>query len=93
MGRLDAVIEGYGEPEQKTTRYTYTPSGQKQTVIKPDGQQITYGYDKWDRLSFIRGGEISYEYTYDEMSRPVVVTDVTNQTATLKIFRSRAQLS
>jgi len=52
-----------GGTNVETTQYTYTPSGQLQTVTPPDGGILTYGYDDAQRLTSITdnlGNKITY---------------------------------
>ncbi|MCB1114623.1 MAG: hypothetical protein KDK62_07700 [Chlamydiia bacterium] len=86
MGRLSAVIEGAGEPEEKTTRYTYTLSGKKETILKPNGQILHFAYDEKDRLKRLTAPGIDYEYSYDLLDNPIEVFDHIQGVSTKRIY-------
>lgn len=69
--------EATGTPEQKDTRYTYNDYGQKASLLKPDGVQISYTYDPQGRLEtyFASDNSFSYIYSYDRKGQPIKITD------------------
>ncbi|GAB4225537.1 MAG: hypothetical protein Tsb0021_00430 [Chlamydiales bacterium] len=77
MNRLVSLTEAFGMPQQKTTRYTYTSSGQQQTITKPDGTLIEHAYDALDRLILLASsdGTVHYEYTYALHDEPILIKD------------------
>ncbi|MDF2549697.1 MAG: rhs family protein [Chlamydiales bacterium] len=63
MGRLKRVIE---EPltEKKQTSYTYTKSGELETLEKPDGVTLLHSYDDLGCLTALKSSDRSIDYTY-----------------------------
>ena len=65
---LSSVRSAADGTQSETTSFTYTPSGQVQTVTLPDNTTLTYSYDKAQRLTSIAdsaGNTVSY--TLDKM--------------------------
>lgn len=75
--RTTTMVEGAGTPEQKITRYTYTLSGEQETVSKPDGVTLYHSYDPHGRLLKLQSSDqsIEYNYQYDLNDNPIVITD------------------
>ena len=68
MNRVMTLIEAAEAPEQKVTRYTYTPKGLLEDVIKPSGTILTHGYDELGYLKSLISSNrtINYSYKYDK---------------------------
>ncbi|MBI3211679.1 MAG: RHS repeat-associated core domain-containing protein [Simkania negevensis] len=62
--QLLSLTEAAGSPEQRTTTYTYTPSGLIKYLYKPDGTTITHTYDPLGRLIHITSSDNTCSYTY-----------------------------
>lgn len=77
MGREVAVIEAYGEPEQKISRKSYTILGDVQAIIKPNGTELIHTYDSLGRLHRLTSSDkaIDYVYTYDRNHNILQVKD------------------
>jgi RHS repeat-associated protein len=88
LNQLVAVTEGVGTPEQKRTRYTYNTYGQKTSVKKPDGTEISYTYDLFGRVSTLKSDNILYEYSYDAMDQIIEVKDGVAGTTTTRVYDS-----
>jgi YD repeat-containing protein len=65
LNRVISQTEAADTPEQKTTLYSYTASGELKTKTKPDGVQLTYEYDPLNRLSLLTSTDNTIQYTYD----------------------------
>lgn len=87
-GKLVETCESAGTPEQKTTKFSYNISGQKQSETKPDGTVLHYDYDALGRLKEYCASDKSFHYVfdYDLNSNPVRVFDRISQTETLKNY-------
>ena len=85
MNRLSSLKE-----RSKITSWTYTLSGEKETVKKPDGTILTYTYDDWDHLKSVTGGEIGYEYIYDPLGRLLNVSDI--NTSVIRKYTPRGEI-
>ncbi|MFE9399974.1 polymorphic toxin-type HINT domain-containing protein [Streptomyces flavidovirens] len=60
-----------------TTRYTYTPSGQQETVTGPDQAKWSYTYDLFGRQSSASDPDKGKATTaYDDLDQPASTTDV-----------------
>lgn len=75
-GHLTALLEAYGQPEQKVTRYTYNSIGQRTSLAKPDGIFLRYEYDSLGRLKRHKSsdGSLNDIYTYNRRNQPLAVT-------------------
>jgi YD repeat-containing protein len=94
LGRVTVQNEAVGTPEQKTTRYAYTPSGELHTKTKPDGLQLTYEYDPLNRLSQLTSsdGTIHYTYEYDQNDNLIRIRNLIDGTCTLRDFDAQDRL-
>lgn len=88
LNRLEKLIEAFGAPEQKVTKYLYNTCGQLETVVKPSGISLDSIYDEQGRLAEYRSsdGSISYKYEYDKENNPIVVSDLIHNTKTLRSY-------
>lgn len=77
QNRLEEIIEALDTPEQKTTRYTYNPFGQKEKTIHADGTTLTNSYDDKGRVRefFAEDKSVHYGYEYDASDRILSVTN------------------
>lgn len=84
LNRLISYVEAVGSPEQKLTRQTYNPYGQKESIIKPDGVYLHHEYDLLGRLSLFKSsdGSFQYRYTYDPNNNPILILDEKNHSMT-----------
>lgn len=87
-GNLIEACEAAGTREQKTTKFTYNASGQKETETKPDGTLLHYSYDALGRLKEYHSSDktFHYVYEYDRNGNPIRVVDNITGTETLKNF-------
>ena len=76
-GRLAAITEAAGTPEEKATHYTYNEFGQKQSVIYSDGTALEHEYDAKGRLKryFSSDNTLDYSYEYDASDRILAVVN------------------
>ncbi|MBK1707282.1 RHS repeat protein [Halochromatium glycolicum] len=77
-GLLERVERETGDPLNpwQTTRFTYTASGQRETVTDAEGNVTTLDYDAFDRLSQVRDPEQRVsEYHYDAKGRLLEVVE------------------
>ena len=84
MGRLLALTEAVGTPEQKRTAYSYNARGQKETITLHDGTQLCRTYNSLGYLQryFTSDNSIDYSYEYDLNGNLLKVTDALTQTTT-----------
>jgi RHS repeat-associated protein len=54
------------EPEVYTSTYTYDTFGRLQSMVYPDGEQLTYRYDSGGMVAAASGVKGSHSYTYVE---------------------------
>lgn len=87
---LRDLVEAQGTPEQKQTHYHYNAFGQKETIIKPDGNKIFHEYDDMGRLSTFKGSDdsFSYSYEYDRNDNLICIKDLIHGTSNLRIFEA-----
>ena len=64
LGRILEVTDF----ENKTTKYTWTNTGEKESITYPDGSEVNYQYDNLGRLTEVQDaiGKVT-EYSYDEI--------------------------
>jgi RHS repeat-associated protein len=86
--RLKDCYEAYGTLEQKQTTIIYNSFGQKEKLIKNDGNILSHTYDALGRLKSHQSsdGKINYSYEYDLNSNPIRVEDHINGTATVRKY-------
>ncbi len=67
MDEVESQTEEPRTSDEKSTRYTYTPSGLIHTITKPDGIVLTHTYDALERLLTLTSsdGTVKYTYSYD----------------------------
>ncbi|MES2344555.1 MAG: RHS repeat-associated core domain-containing protein, partial [Chlamydiota bacterium] len=85
-GHLIKLVQAHDTPHQKTTRYSYTPRGERKTITKPDGVILFYTYDPLSRLETITSSarNINYLYHYDtNTAQPTSVDDLISNTTTI----------
>ncbi len=82
-GRIISLIE----PLEKIAHMKYTPSGQLQTLTKPDGIKLHHTY-KDGRLSALTSsdGRLSYHYTYNKRGELIEVRDEVTGLTSLQTF-------
>ncbi len=63
---------------QKTYKYTYSLSGELETVTKPDGVILVYEYDEMGHLTalFSSDSSVSYQYSYDAQGNLCSIKDI-----------------
>ena len=90
MNRLIKQIEA----DKKTTTYSYTQTGKRLTIRKPDGVILTSVYDKLDReiRLFSSDGTIDYFTEYDILNRPVKISDKINNKVTERRYDERGNV-
>ncbi|NEQ97762.1 MAG: RHS famlily protein, partial [Cyanothece sp. SIO2G6] len=70
--QLTSVTDGRGE-----TSYTYDERDRLSTVLNPDGQSITYGYDLLSNVTSLTTQAGTTTYSYDALNRLDTVNDGT----------------
>ncbi len=95
QGRLVAVRDGAGSPDQKTTLYFYNTLGQKNSETQANEISLNYTYDVLGRLSTLDSTDytVSYLYEYDEKDNVVLVQDRINGTTTESEYDALNQLT
>ncbi|MCL2493543.1 MAG: hypothetical protein FWF33_05835, partial [Clostridiales bacterium] len=62
IGRITEVTD----PENRTIRYSWTPTGERESITYPDGSVVRYNHDPMGRISqVIDGQETVATYRYD----------------------------
>ena len=86
----EEFIEEKGGGLSKQTQWVYNPIGQREVMIKPDGEKLTHKYDCLGRLEEIFSSDktIHYVYEYDRCNRVKKVEDKLNQTMTVRNYDS-----
>lgn len=87
-GQITQIIEAVGTPEQKITRICYNAYGQKEALIKPDGNEIRYTYDSFERLKTVTSSDqsISYLYEYNLLDQVICIIDQNTGKATQREY-------
>ena len=82
MGREIKIIEAEGTLDEKITQKTYTPKGELQKLIKPDGAEVFYEYNDLNQLTSIRSSEgtVDYQMTYNRLGHLQTSNDLTRIT-------------
>lgn len=82
------------EADLKITAFSYTPTGKRKTVTKPDGTVLTSTYDKLDREIRLTSsdGTIDYITEYDILSHPIKITDKINKLINERTYDARGNL-
>ncbi|WP_199551577.1 RHS repeat domain-containing protein [Streptomyces sp. N35] len=78
QGRTTELIQYTNDDRtsSQSTKYTYTPSGQQETVTDPTGAKWIYHYDHRDRAIKVEDPDKgTYTTTYDQLDRPTTITD------------------
>lgn len=92
--RLETIIEAYGTPEQKETRYFYNEFGQKNFSIHADGTKVYYSYDEKGRLNGTLdiGKTFFYQYLYDASDRIISVKNALTDACTKRSYNGFGDL-
>lgn len=94
QGRLIALREGVGSPEEKSTGYAYNLLGQKIAEYCPNGITLQYTYDAMGRMASLCSSDRSthYEYVYNRLDNLVRVDNLVSGTSTTKEYDHLGQL-
>ncbi len=95
MGQMIRIVQAEGMNEQKTTTYTYNPTGEPETITKPDGTILTYTYDALGRLEELSSSiqDLHYRYHYSKQSLPELVEDLIANTSTTLTYDNRGRIT
>lgn len=93
-GRIEAVTEGKGRQNQRTTQYFYNTYGQLETIVKPDQVALTHHYNDSGQLKriFSSDNTIDYEYCYDSQGNATEISDRTTGEKTKREYNSSGQV-
>ena len=93
--RVTRIQEASGTIDQKVTTLTYTLSGEKEAVVKPDGVILHHVYDALGRLNSFSStdGTVGYRYTYDTLNNPIRVEDTVVGQETLRVYDENNRLN
>ena len=89
LDRLESMIEGHNNPEEKKTTFHYNKWGQKIGVSDSEGNSIHYHYDNKGRLQQFHGNRFNYSYFYDPADR---ITSIRNNDTEQETKRSYTPL-
>jgi RHS repeat-associated protein len=80
MNRLMSHTEAAGTDQQKTTKYTYTSTGELYQIIKPDGVVLEHRYDPLGQLIELTSsdGSIHNTFQYDKIGQQIQSSDLVN---------------
>ncbi len=94
LNSLITLIEGANSPEEKITRYTHTPTGIIDQIIKPDGTILAHTYDPLGRMltQTSSDGTISYTFTYNALGHLLTSTDQNTLATTYRTYDARGRL-
>ena len=92
MDRVISLKEGYGETEERTTTYTYTPKGLIEEKKKPDGTIIAHSYDPMGRCIAIHSSDVHYTFQHNRIGQLILSKDEIHQTCTEKEWNVHGQL-
>ena len=94
LDRLHTLTEAFGSFEQRTTCYSYTPTGKPYQTIKPSGISLSYSYDPLDHLSSQISSDksIHYTYSYDRLGRLLHSNDETLKTTLSRTYDHKGRL-
>ena len=96
--QLTCLIEATGSIDQRVTRFEYTPYGEKEKIIKPDGVELRYTYntlglvEKLESLNAPQERAICYEYSYDKLKNLVSVVDRIHSFVTERNYNNHSEL-
>lgn len=92
--RLLSLTEELGTKNQRATRYTYTLTGQKETLTKPSGITLHYAYDFLGRLIELvsSDGTCHYQYYYSALHSPIQIDDIVQHTSTYRAYDHKNRL-
>src|SRR5665213_1279143 len=81
----DRLVALY-EPQEKTTRYSYTPNGLLKDTLKPDGVVLFREYDSAGNLFHLNSSDnsIIYTFQYSRLGQLVSSMDHITENATLR---------
>ncbi len=88
------LIEAYNSPNQRITRFTYTPEGLKKTHTKPDQTTLNYTYDLLGRQTSLSSSDhsVHYTYTYDQSHNITQIHDHLTDTTTIRTYDQASNL-
>ncbi len=92
--RLLSITEALGTEHQRTTRYSYTACGLKQSLFKPSGIAIHYDYDFLGRLTELvsTDGSCHYKFYYDALHQPIQIDDRVYHSSTYRKYDHKNRL-
>lgn len=90
MNLLETQVEGVGTNEEKRTTFSYNELGEKEKIIKPNGDQILHAYDSQGRLISYKANDQSFNYSY-EYNKKGVMTKAINEITQLTTERTYDQ--
>ncbi len=92
--RLLSITEALGTEHQRTTRYSYTSIGLKQTLLKPSGVTVHYDYDYLGRLTELvsTDGSCHYKFYYNQLHQPIQIDDLVLRSSTHRKYDLKSRL-
>ena len=86
--QITQIKEAAGTREEKISSIRYNAFGQKEAFIKPDGKEINYTYDAFERLRTQTSSDhtISYHYEYNLLDQATRVIDLNSGKATIREY-------
>ncbi len=94
LDRLHILTEAAGTPEQKITKYTYTPKGQLFQTFKPSDTVLTSTYDPLGSLSSQSSSDdtINYTYSHNRLGHLLQSVDQLNKTTLNRTYDPKGRL-
>ncbi len=91
MNRPISLAEAANTPSQKITRYSYTPIGQLDQTIKPDGTLIQNIYDPLGLLIELKSSDIHYSFRYNRLGQEIESRDMHTKATVLRTYDSHGR--
>lgn len=94
LNRMTTLIEAPGTSFEKTTRYTYTPTGQIHQITKPSSTLLTHTYTPLQFLAtrISSDGTIDDTFLYDRLGNLLESTDKTHSTTLYRTYDPQDRL-
>jgi RHS repeat-associated protein len=94
MGRLERLTEALGDPEQRSTYFTYDGYGRRASTEKASGVMLYEDYDSSSRLARYYSSDLSfdYSYVYNAHEQLVEIHDNIQQTQTSRTYDEHQHL-
>ncbi len=92
--RVITLIEAFGDPLQKVTRFTYTADGKEASIIQPNGITLYYSYDDLGQMISLSSSDhsVHYTFTYNQAGELIQETNALTEATTLRSYHAAGHL-